>query len=68
MPPADRRVRRVSSNGRSVLPPELLPRPWPGRTARDIVVRSRRLALLLRVDARRPALFSLFDDAVRAVR
>ncbi len=50
------------------LPPELLPRPWPGRTARDVVVRSRRLALLLRVDASRPALFSLFDDAVDAVR
>ena len=50
------------------LPPELLPRPWPGRAARDVVVRSRRLALLLRVDARRPALFSLFDDATEAVR
>ena len=50
------------------LPPELLPRPWPGRTARDIVVRSRRLALLLRVGADRPALFSLFDGAVQAVR
>ena len=48
------------------LPPELLPRPWPGRAARDVVVRSRRLALLLRVDARRPALFSLFDDATEA--
>ena len=50
------------------LPPELLPRPWPGRAARDVVVRSRRLALLLRVDARRPALFSLFDDATEAFR
>lgn len=50
------------------LPPELLPRPWPGRVARDIVVRSRRLALLLRVGADRPALFSLFDDAVDALR
>lgn len=49
------------------LPPELLPRPWPGRAARDVVVRSRRLALLLREDARRPALFSLFDDVIRAI-
>lgn len=44
------------------LPPELLPRPWPGRTARDILVRSRRLALQLREQSRRPALFALFDE------
>lgn len=50
------------------LPPELLPRPWPGRMARDVVVRSRRLALLLREDARRPALFSLFDDLIQTLR
>lgn len=50
------------------LPPELLARPWPGRAARDIVVRSRRLALLLREDARRPALFALFDDVLRTIR
>lgn len=50
------------------LPPELLPRPWPGRAARDIVAKSRRLALLLREDARRPALFSLFDDVIDSVR
>ena len=50
------------------LPPELLPRPWPGRAARDVVVRSRRLALLLREDARRPALFSLFDDVIQTIR
>lgn len=46
------------------LPPELLPRPWPGRTARDIVARSRRLALQLRADTGRPALFAMFDTAV----
>jgi hypothetical protein len=46
------------------LPPELLPRPWPGRAAREIVVRSRRLALLLREEAGRPAL----SRAVRHVR
>ena len=50
------------------LPPELLPRPWPGRAARDVVVRSRRLALLLREDARKPALFSLFDDVILTLR
>jgi phenylacetic acid degradation operon negative regulatory protein len=50
------------------LPPELLPRPWPGRAARDVVVRSRRLALLLRADARKPALFALFDDVIRTIR
>ena len=44
------------------LPPELLPRPWPGRAAREIVVRSRRLALLLREEAGRPALFGMFDE------
>ena len=31
-----------------LLPPELLPRPWPGRSARDLVLRSRRLALMVR--------------------
>lgn len=44
------------------LPPELLPRPWPGRAAREIVMRSRRLALLLREEAGRPALFGMFDE------
>jgi hypothetical protein len=41
------------------LPARAAPRPWPGRAARDIVAKSRRLALLLREDGRRPALFSL---------
>ena len=49
-----------------LLPPELLPRPWPGRTARDLVVRSRRLALALRKAPGRPALFRLFDEALDA--
>lgn len=49
------------------LPPELLPRPWPGRTAREIVVRSRRLALLLREGAGRPALFGMFDDMLETL-
>src|SRR4051794_11721365 len=49
------------------LPPELLPRPWPGRAARDIVMRSRRLALLLREDAGRPALFGMFDEMLETL-
>lgn len=47
-----------------VLPPELLPRPWPGRAARDLVATSRKLALNLRQAHGRPALFHLFDEAV----
>jgi phenylacetic acid degradation operon negative regulatory protein len=49
------------------LPPELLPRPWPGRAAREIVVRSRRLALLLREEAGRPALFGMFDEMLESL-
>jgi phenylacetic acid degradation operon negative regulatory protein len=47
-----------------LLPPELLPRPWPGRAARDLLVTSRRLALRLRAEHERPALFAAFDDVV----
>jgi phenylacetic acid degradation operon negative regulatory protein len=50
--------------GDPLLPPELLPRPWPGRTARDLLVTCRRLALSIRRSAGRPALFRLFDDAI----
>jgi phenylacetic acid degradation operon negative regulatory protein len=49
-----------------LLPPELLPRPWPGRTARDLAIRARRLALGLR-QGPRPALFHLFDEALEAI-
>ena len=49
-----------------LLPPELLPRPWPGRTARDLAVRARRLALGLR-HGPSPALFHLFDEALEAI-
>jgi phenylacetic acid degradation operon negative regulatory protein len=49
------------------LPPELLPRPWPGRAARELVVRSRRLALLLREEAGRPALFGMFDEMLETL-
>lgn len=47
-----------------LLPPELLPRPWPGRAARDLLVTSRRLALRLRSEHERPALFAAFDELV----
>jgi phenylacetic acid degradation operon negative regulatory protein len=50
-----------------LLPPELLPRPWPGRTARDLLVRSRRLALAVRESPGARALFRLYDDAVEAL-
>jgi phenylacetic acid degradation operon negative regulatory protein len=50
-----------------LLPPELLPRPWPGRDARDLLVRSRRLALEIRAEHNRPALFRSFDDLIDAL-
>ncbi|MEJ7585884.1 MAG: PaaX family transcriptional regulator C-terminal domain-containing protein [Acidimicrobiales bacterium] len=50
-----------------LLPPELLPRPWPGREARELVVRSRRLALLIREAHDRPALFRSFDDLLESI-
>jgi phenylacetic acid degradation operon negative regulatory protein len=50
-----------------LLPPELLPRPWPGRAARALLVDSRRRALGLRGTRDRPALFRAFDDLVDAL-
>ncbi len=50
-----------------LLPPELLPRPWPGRAARELLVRSRRLALRLRERHNRPALFRSFDDLIESI-
>jgi phenylacetic acid degradation operon negative regulatory protein len=50
-----------------LLPPELLPRPWPGRQARELVVRSRRLALQIRGAHDRPALFRSFDDLLESI-
>jgi phenylacetic acid degradation operon negative regulatory protein len=50
-----------------LLPPELLPRPWPGRAARELLVRSRRLALRLREQHNRPALFRSFDDLIESI-
>jgi phenylacetic acid degradation operon negative regulatory protein len=54
-------------NDDPLLPPELLPRPWPGREARDLVLRSRRLALQIRAEHERPALFRGFDDLIEAL-
>jgi len=50
-----------------LLPPELLPRPWPGREARELVVRSRRLALQIRAAHDRPSLFRTFDDLLESI-
>lgn len=47
-----------------LLPPELLPQPWPGRAARELLVTSRRLALSLRAEHERPTLFASFDEVV----
>lgn len=51
-----------------LLPPDLLPRPWPGRTARDVVLKARRLALSIRTGTSRPALFRTYDVAIEALR
>lgn len=50
-----------------LLPPELLPHPWPGRTARELVREARRLALAQRETPTGPALFQFFDVAVEAI-
>ena len=49
-----------------LLPAALLPRPWPGRAARDLLVRSRRQALEIRAEGGRPALFATYHDLVEA--
>lgn len=47
-----------------LLPPELLTKPWPGRGARELLARCRRLGVLARGDKSGPALFRVFDDAI----
>ncbi|UDY35744.1 PaaX family transcriptional regulator C-terminal domain-containing protein [Dermatobacter hominis] len=47
-----------------LLPPELLPRPWPGKEAREVLARCRRIGVLAREDKGGPALFRVFDDAI----
>jgi phenylacetic acid degradation operon negative regulatory protein len=54
-------------NADPLLPPELLPRPWPGRRARDLLARSRRLGILLRKEHDQPQLFAPFDDIVDTI-
>lgn len=51
-----------------LLPPELLPRPWPGRQARELLLASRRLSHAIRKDKGRLALFRAgFDEAVETI-
>lgn len=50
-----------------LLPAELLPQPWPGRAARDLLVQSRRLALQIRADSGRPALFATYHELVESL-
>lgn len=51
-----------------LLPPELLPRPWPGRAARDLFLKNRRLALQLRTTGARPTLFRAYDELIESLR
>ena len=39
-----------------LLPPELLPRPWPGRAARELLAEIRKLGVLSREQHDRPVL------------
>ena len=50
-----------------LLPPELLPRPWPGRKARYVLARCRRLGMLIREENQAPPLFQMWDDVIRAL-
>lgn len=47
-----------------LLPAELLPQPWPGTRARELLIASRRLALELREAQGRPRLFHFFDSTI----
>jgi phenylacetic acid degradation operon negative regulatory protein len=49
-----------------LLPPELLPRPWPGRVARDLLVQCRKMAMVIRSTHGTPVPFRYFDAAVEA--
>ena len=50
-----------------LLPPELLPNPWPGREARELAREARRLAFAQRELPSRPALFRFFDHALEGI-
>lgn len=54
-------------NDDPLLPPELVPRPWPGRAARQLLVRCRRLALSARQPGAHLPLFHSFDEALEAI-
>ena len=47
-----------------LLPPELLPRPWPGRQARELSATSRRLSRVMRQSKGLPPLFRAYDEVV----
>lgn len=47
-----------------LLPPELLPRPWPGREARALLAKVRKLGVLAREHHDRPVLFHQFDEVL----
>jgi len=49
-------------NDDPLLPPELLPKPWPGRPARELLITCRRLGVLLREAHDTPQLFAPWDD------
>jgi phenylacetic acid degradation operon negative regulatory protein len=51
-----------------LLPASLLPQPWPGSRARELLLASRRLGLALREAQGRPRLFQFFDASVASPR
>lgn len=55
-------------NDDPLLPPELLPRPWPGRRARELMFTCRRLGVLLREAHDAPQLFAPWDDLLLTFR
>ena len=55
-------------NDDPLLPPELLPRPWPGRQARELLITCRRLGVLLREEHDKPKLFAPWDDLLLSFR
>ena len=55
-------------NDDPLLPPELLPRPWPGRAARELLFTCRRLGVLLREAHDAPQLFAPWDDLLLSFR
>jgi phenylacetic acid degradation operon negative regulatory protein len=50
-----------------LLPASLLPQPWPGTRARELLLASRRLGLALREAQGRPRLFQFFDATTAPV-